>query len=151
MDDDWTAIKAKQDIRTLTLDTFERTFSNAQVDVVYARNNGLDGKVSRLVVTSGNNMDGVASFYEGNNATQNKVCDLTIRDREVRFRGHGSCDNDEARSVVLSLAPASTVLRVYDDPDCETGDDSTIIRLKQDVFRLRLIRSKDHMRMTRFV
>ncbi len=138
LDDDWLAIRVKRDLRRLPINSFERSFTNSQVDIVYARNNGLDGKVSRLVVTSGNSMDGVASFYEGNSATQNKVCDLDIRNREVRFKGHGSCDNDEARSVVLSLVSKGGILRVYDDPDCETGDDYTVIQLKNDVFRLQI-------------
>jgi hypothetical protein len=136
LEDDWTAIRVKRDVRALTIDTFEASSSSDDVDVVNAPNNGLDGKVSRLEVTTGSRLQGIASFYEGNSATQNKVCDLALYDQEVRFKGHASCDNDEARSLVLLLAPAGTVLRVFDDPDCESGDDVTTIETLREVFRI---------------
>lgn len=138
LDDDWLAIRVKRDLASVVVDTFEASVSNADVDIVYARNNGLDGKVSRVELTRGDRLLGVVSFFEGNNATQNKVCDLQLGNSEVRFRGHGDCDNDEGRSLVLSLAPAGAVVRVFDDPDCETGDDVTIIEIKRDVFLLRV-------------
>jgi hypothetical protein len=136
LDDDWLAIRVKQDILTTSINTFQRSYSDANVDVIYAGDNDLDGKVSRLEVTSGDRLQGVATFYEGNWGLQNKVCDLQISSREIRFVGHGSCDNDEAQSVVLSMVPAGTILRIFDDADCETGDDYITIRVTRDVFRL---------------
>jgi hypothetical protein len=136
LEDDWIAIRFKSDVVVATIDTFETSFSNMEMDAVYSPNNGLDGKVSRLEVTSGDRLQGVATFYEGNSASENKVCDLQLSQQEVRFKGHASCDNDEARSLVLSLAPAGVVIGVFDDPDCEAGDDVTMIETLREVFRV---------------
>lgn len=68
-----------------------------------------------------------------NSGTQNMVCDRNVYNRTIKFGG--SCDNDEARSLVLTSVRKGTVLRVYDDPDCETGDDWTRIEVLQDLSR----------------
>lgn len=134
LDDDWVAIRTKRAIQSKTIGSFERSISDNDIEMVYQRNNGLDGKVSRLEVVQGLT-GGIASLYEGNGAIQNKVCDLPLEDAETRFRGNGACDNDEARSLVLSLARAGTRISLYDSPDCRVNDDYTIIRVKRDLFR----------------
>lgn len=134
LQDDWTAVRIKRPVASRTIGSFEATFSDADLDMLHMHNNGLDGKVSRFEVSLGGNLGGVVTLREGNNATQNKVCDLPLRNGETRFRGHGDCDNDEARSMVLSLAPAGAEISLFDSPDCRTNDDFTIVRVKRDVF-----------------
>jgi hypothetical protein len=134
-EDDWTAIETKRALAQKTIGSFERSFEDADVRVVHLRNNGLDGKVSRLEVTTAGALQGVLSFYEGNTGTQNKVCDLNTLAQTVRFKSHDACDNDEARSLVLTQVPPGTRIEVYDNPDCQANDDWTLIEVKRAVFR----------------
>jgi Metallo-peptidase family M12 len=134
-EDDWTAIETKRALTLKTIGTFERSFEDADVRVVHLRNNGLDGKVSRLEVTAATSLQGVLSFYEGNLGTQNKVCDLNTLAQTVRFKSHAACDNDEARSLVLTQVPPGTRIEVYDNPDCRANDDWTAIEVKRAIFR----------------
>jgi hypothetical protein len=50
-EDDWTTITVKRSITRRVIGTFQQDVNDSQVQVVYHRNNGLDGKVSRLVVS----------------------------------------------------------------------------------------------------
>lgn len=50
-EDDWTSITVKRNISRRVIGTFQQDVDDASVRVVYHRNNGLDGKVSRLVVS----------------------------------------------------------------------------------------------------
>ena len=134
-EDDWTAIETKRALTSKVIGSFERTFEDPDVRVFHFRNNGLDGKVSRLEVTSAGALQGVLSFYEGNSGTQNKVCDLNTLAQTVRFPSHSACDNDEARSLALTLVPPGTRIEVYDNPDCQANDDWTTIEVKRALFR----------------
>lgn len=58
-DDDWVQIRVLQPVTSYTIPTFENSFEDAFVRVTYHPDNGLDGKVSRLVV-SGNAIPNVA-------------------------------------------------------------------------------------------
>lgn len=73
---------------------------------------------------------GYIEFYEGYGGTQDVFCTTRITQRpfNVQFQMGARCNkNDEANSAKLVGTPASTVLRVYDNPNCETGDDYAII------------------------
>ncbi|MEM1178426.1 MAG: M12 family metallopeptidase [Acidobacteriota bacterium] len=73
-------------------------------------------------------------FYEGNNGSGSEVCRLDPVSQTVNFQQDGlSCENDEARSVDLRLLPADVSLVLYDDPNCSTNDDWTVIRTKNPV------------------
>lgn len=137
-EDDWTGIVTKRFIGRKEIGSFERTIEDLDLRMVNLHNNGLDGKVSRVASRRMDAQGGVISFYEGNNASQNKVCDLTLRDLVLNFKNHGACDNDEARSAVMIFAKAGTAIRIYDDPDCETSDDWTEIIVKRDLFSHRI-------------
>lgn len=134
-EDDWVAIEAKRDVVARTVDSFERTFEDDDLRVVYLRNNGLDGKVSRLEVTRAGALQGMTTWYEGNHGSQNKVCDLPPVSQTVRFKSHDACDNDEARSLMLTLVQPGVRLQVFDNPDCRTNDDWTEIEIKRAIFR----------------
>ena len=48
--DDWTEIVVKKQVQEYCVKTFEETYEDDIVRVTYHRNNGLDGKVSRVEV-----------------------------------------------------------------------------------------------------
>ncbi|HYH95032.1 reprolysin-like metallopeptidase [Hyalangium sp.] len=133
--DDWTVIEALAPLKSRTIDSFQSTFEDPEVRVLHFPNNGLDGQISRLEVTTASTLQGVLSFYEGHDGTQNKVCDLSADTQLVRFQSHPSCDNDEARSIVLSMVEAGTTIEVYNDPDCRDTDDWARYTIKRTVFR----------------
>ena len=135
-DDDWTEIQVKRALNEYVVGSFELDQNNADVRVSYFRNNGLDGKVSWLETGRGSSVQGILSFYEGNNAGQNKVCDLNAVSQRVNFKNDNlGCENDEARSLVLTNVPADVTIEVYDDPGCGTGDDYTHITTKSNIAR----------------
>jgi hypothetical protein len=136
--DEWGAIKVLRDVRLWTIGTFEATFEDEDIRMLYCSNNGLDSKVSRLEVASATALPGILSFFGGNDGTQNKVCDLQVTDQVVRFKSHIACDNDETRFLVLSLISAGTTIEVFDNPDCRPNDDWTEIIVKRAVFRVLL-------------
>ncbi|MEM1178425.1 MAG: M12 family metallopeptidase, partial [Acidobacteriota bacterium] len=69
------------------------------------------------------------TFYEGNAATQERVCAFGAIAQTVKFKQDGfTCENDEARSVRLNHVPPGVSLVLYDDPDCHQNDDWTVIR-----------------------
>ena len=130
-EDDWVFIRTKRNITQKVIPSFERNNQDSDIEMFYFRNNGLDGKVSRLEIKDPSDVTGFIAFYEGNNGTQNKVCELPIRDRTINFQNHNSCDNDEARSAVLTFLNPGTIIRVYDSPSCSTSDDWTRIDIKE--------------------
>lgn len=133
--DDWTAIEVMRDVDRLLIGSFERDRSDADVRVAYLRNNGLDGKLSRLEFTRSDALTGIFSLYEGNRGTQNKVCDIDTGNKTLRFKSSGACDNDEARSLTMTMVPPGVVLELYDHPDCGTSDDWVSIETERAVFR----------------
>jgi hypothetical protein len=48
--DDWTEIHVKQGATQYTVSSFERTYEDDVVRVIFHRNNGLDGKVSHIKI-----------------------------------------------------------------------------------------------------
>lgn len=77
---------------------------------------------------------GFLALFEGNNGTQNAECELQALYQTVKFQSSSSpCTNDETRSLRIKHVKAGFRARVYDDPNCGTGDDWTHIQVKQDV------------------
>lgn len=119
--DDYAVIDIKRDIglnESVVVDTFEKSYESADLKVVYVRNNGLDGKVSRVITgtTPTNFSDASVVLYEGNSARQNVVCTVSLAGSS-RFNFGGSCDNDEARSAKILKAKAGTRFWVYGNKD----------------------------------
>ena len=136
--DDWVEIRAKQAITTKTIPTFENSFEDNDVAVVYVANDNLDGKVSRVEYDTATIATEVITLYEGNNATQNVVCTILLSDLQTRSpyifsQGDGNCSNDEARSMTLVAIPAGTVLRLFDASDGDLQDDWVEIVTKRDL------------------
>jgi len=77
---------------------------------------------------------GTIRFYEGVNGSQDTFCPETITERPFyRQKSMGSCGkNDEAKSMKFEGTPAGTVVKVYDNPNCDTGDDYAVITTLRD-------------------
>lgn len=135
--DDWSEIEITELRDFIVVPSFQRPIDSGPIKLRYFRNDGLDGKVSRLEIGSATRTSGILSFYEGANATQNKVCDLDVRPgAAVRFGSGNECANDEARSLVLTNVRAGLKVSVFDNPDCRTGDDWTLIEVLRDAASL---------------
>jgi len=140
MEDDFAIIEVTKDIDDVGcfVDTFQSSTTSCGVRVTYYRNNGLDGKVSAWSIQpSGVHSiigNGLILFYEGNNGSQNLVCTLKVKMDRINFKNDSyGCDNDEARSLVLSYVKAGTRITIYDSPDAKTNDDYTVITVKRSI------------------
>jgi len=71
-------------------------------------------------------------FYEGNDATQDRLFTLSTDKSDSWDCKHSdACENDEARSVKLYHVKPGTRIYVYDSPEGSTDDDWTEILVKQ--------------------
>lgn len=72
---------------------------------------------------------GTIRFYEGYNGSQDTFCPETITQRPFfKQKKMGDCGkNDEAKSMKFEGTPAGVVVKVYDNPNCDTGDDYAVI------------------------
>ena len=126
-DDDWTEIIVKRPLRRKYIDSYEASYEDADVRVIYHRDNGLDGKVSAVEAAS-TPAGAVLDLYEGNNATQNLVCSNRVTGpRTINLTQDPYCENDEARSLKLYDFPPDKAIFLYDDSGGSTGDDWTVI------------------------
>ncbi|WP_121626880.1 hypothetical protein [Poseidonibacter antarcticus] len=125
-EDDWAEIYVKKDIKEMTIDSFEQNKNNDEIDIYYSKNNGLNGKVSRVVIQHNATPSSRISFHEGNGLKENKVCEFAILDNSfINFKNDDKygCDNDEVRSVLLRHIPPNTRIRLFDDPNGSLKDD----------------------------
>lgn len=97
-----------------------------------------------------------AVFFEGNNAEQDYVCNVSMaREKALDLTNHRECVNDEARSLILYDVPAGAVLRLYDNSEGNREDDWVEILVKRPISE-KLIRTfeqsfeDDDVRMTYF-
>ncbi|ATB30016.1 hypothetical protein MEBOL_003471 [Melittangium boletus DSM 14713] len=146
--DDYAIIDAKRDIgidERVVISSLETNSDNADYTIRFLRNNGLNGKVSRIEVDPQPTdfPDSAIVLYEGGSASQNIVCTLPLTSSTfVNFKNDGyGCDNDEARSAKILEAKAGTTITVYDDPNGGTGDDYTSIRVKKNIQSPRVVGS----------
>lgn len=121
-------IDVKRDIgitEKVVVPTFEQTVNNDTYQAVFVRNNGLDGKVSRIQVerTPDDFSDAAIAMHEGNNATQNLDCVVpfhyghTMKMTSNSFR----CSNDEIRSATILKAKAGTSFTLTGHPAGDFG------------------------------
>jgi phosphatidylserine/phosphatidylglycerophosphate/cardiolipin synthase-like enzyme len=132
-DDDWTEIRVKRPLARKYVSTFEQSFEDSDVRVIFHRDNGLDGKISSAdvgTVTSGPTVD----LYEGNNGSQNLVCSNRVTGpRTIVLTSDAYCNNDEARSLTLTDFPMDKVIFVYDESGGSRGDDWAVIVPKRTI------------------
>lgn len=115
--DDYTIIdiKSDADLGGFSIPSFERNVDGVDYRQVYSRNNDLDGQISRIQIERSppsDFSDAAVVLYEGNNATQNIVCTISLANNQ-RFNFGGDCDNDEARSLRVLKAKAGSSLTLY--------------------------------------
>jgi hypothetical protein len=72
------------------------------------------------------------SFYEGNAASQDVVCNLNEFEVDINLKNH-ECRNDEIRSVKLLKIKSGTLLQLFDNPDGKMEDDWAEIYVKKDI------------------
>lgn len=138
MEDDWVQIEVLRDSDKIDINSFERDQITNDVRITYFRNNGFNGKVSSLQFLKSTDLKGIVSFYKKNSAKGNKVCDLGLSKLTLNFTKSKQCDNDRARSMVLTNAPAGTSITVYDSPDCKTNDDYATVYVRRNLARVRV-------------
>ncbi|MCI3945096.1 PI-PLC X phosphodiestherase-like domain protein [Pseudomonas syringae] len=133
----------------VTIGSLERSFSNDQVTVTALRNNGMDGKVSHIVVGA-SPLDSDFSvaeivFHEGNNATQNTVCTVPFAKGDQFKMGDGNnpygCDNDEIRSATVVRAKKGSYFTLVGNPDGTFNQGRTTVTVLRDIIVPRVIPS----------
>jgi len=136
--DDFSVIEIKKDApkKGVCIGTFERSMraKDGAWELVYVRKNGLDGKVSHIVVSPKPRANAYPSdviFYEGNNCKQGvKARFDSHSDNNVNCKKSDRCVNDEVRSVKLwSYGKSKFKITVYDNPDGKKNDDWTTIEV----------------------
>jgi phosphatidylserine/phosphatidylglycerophosphate/cardiolipin synthase-like enzyme len=126
-DDDWVEIITKRFVARKYINTFQQSFSDADVRVIYHRDNGLDGKVSAAEI-AGVPVGAVMDLYDGNNAGGGLVCSNRVTAlRTINLTSDAFCNNDAARSMVLYDFPTDKVIFVYDESGGSRSDDWTLI------------------------
>ncbi|MCB1037103.1 MAG: phospholipase D family protein, partial [Acidobacteria bacterium] len=132
-DDDWTEILVKRNVARKIIPTYEASFEDADVRVIYHRDDNLDGKVSSMEVRN-SPIGTVVDLYEGNGGTQDLVCSNRISGtRTVVFPSDPYCNNDEARSLKLYDFPADKVVFLYDNSAGALDDDWAVILPKRPI------------------
>lgn len=78
--------------------------------------------------------DSAITLYEGNNATQDVVCDVPINSyHRFNFNGIYGCKNDEARSLRINKARAGTLIQLYGNWDQQTNEAYATVKVKTDI------------------
>jgi phosphatidylserine/phosphatidylglycerophosphate/cardiolipin synthase-like enzyme len=132
-DDDWVEIIVKRAVSRKYINTFEQTFEDADVRVIYHRDNGLDGKITGAEIASAP-VGAVLDLYEGNGGTQSLICSNRVTaTRTINLTSDAYCNNDDARSMVLYDFPPDKVIFVYDDSGGSKSDDWTLIVPKRTI------------------
>jgi phosphatidylserine/phosphatidylglycerophosphate/cardiolipin synthase-like enzyme len=132
-EDDWVEIITNRAVSRKYINTFQQSFSDADVRVIYHRDNGLDGKVSSAEVAS-SPVGAVMDLYDGNNAGGGLVCSNRITGlRTINLTSDPYCNNDAARSMVLYDFPPDKVIFVYDESGGSRSDDWTLIVPKRTI------------------
>lgn len=138
--DDYAIIDVKRDIgihERVVLGSFEQDLSNSTYNISYGRNNGLNGKISRIEVsvTPTDFSDAGIAFYEGNNATQNLDCTVpfnSIQSFGMKSGRHG-CSNDEIRSAKIMKAKMGTSFTVRGHPNGNNSQGVSVVTIKRDI------------------
>lgn len=132
-EDDWTEVIVKRAISERIIHSFQESIDDEDVRIIYHRNNGLDGKISRIEVASAASGPTV-DLYEGEKASQNLLCSISLENnKKTVFPSHPECDNDEARSAVLYDIPKGQVIRFYDHSKGRRSDDWVEIYAKEEL------------------
>lgn len=138
--DDHLIIDVKRDIglnERVVLPNFQTNYSWSSFDTIYNRNNGLNGKISRITIgkTPTDFSDSSIAFYEGGNGTQNLDCVVPFASHHVVKMKNNSfgCSNDEIKSAKIVKAKAGASLSLYGHPDGKNDQGVTTIEILKDI------------------
>ncbi|GFM71291.1 hypothetical protein PSCICL_22830 [Pseudomonas cichorii] len=138
--DDYAVIDIKRDIginESVLIPKFDKSRKNADYQMVFASNNNLNGKVSRIEIgrTPSSFSDAAIVLYEGNNATQNIDCTIPLnRSHNVKMKSNSfGCSNDEIRSGMILKAKAGSHFSFYGQPDGKPSQGRTNVTIKRDI------------------
>lgn len=132
--DDYTIINVLRDIKLderIVVGSFEKSYKNDDIEVIYNRHNGLDGKVSHITIepTTGSTMPKVKFA----NDAGNPVCDVPIGAAAAfEMGGNGDsygCSNDDAQSLQLSGGFAGTTITLFGTKNANENCSQGCVRL----------------------
>ena len=139
-EDDHMIIDVTRDIgihEKVVLGSFEQNRTTDAYRAIYIRNNGLDGKVSRIEVglTPVDFSDASIALYEGNNASQNLDCVIPFdRTYNIRMKSNSyGCSNDEIRSARILKAKKGTSFTLTGHPDGNFSQGRTEVNILRDI------------------
>lgn len=147
-EDDFAIIDVKRDIginENVVVGSFQVTQQTSDYAIRYFRNNGADGKISRIQIEEHPKQFSDASvvLHEGNNGSQNIVCTVGLVN-PATFNLSGSCDNDETRSATIVTAKAGTVITFYGDKGSSScGQGCSTFEVKRNITWPKTINSYD--------
>lgn len=149
--DDHLIVDVLRDIRInehLIIPSFEQDRSEPAYRAVFNRNNGLNGKVSRIEIgkTPQGFADASIAFYEGNNASQNLDCVVPFNSHhnfKMKSNSFG-CSNDEIRSAKIIKAKAGSMFTLTGHPEGRHNEGRTDVEILRDITAPLVIPSFDH-------
>lgn len=137
--DDHITVDIMRDIgihERVVLPGFEADVSNSHYRAVYNRNNGLNGKVSRVVIgkTPTDFSDATVAFYEGNNASQNLDCVIPFNFQyTMKLSSRYGCSNDEIKSAKIIKAKAGTSFTLTGSPEGGYSQGRVSVQIMRDI------------------
>jgi hypothetical protein len=120
----------------VVLPSFEADVSNTHYRAVHNRNNGLNGKVSRVVIgkTPTDFSDATVAFYEGNNASQNLDCVIPFNFKyTMKLSSRYGCSNDEIKSAKIIKAKAGTSFTLTGSPEGGYSQGRVSVQILRDI------------------
>jgi hypothetical protein len=119
------------------LPNFQANYNNNDFKAVYLRNNGLNGKLSRITLgkTPTDFSDASIAFYEGTQASQNLECVVPFSSGytlKMQSNNYG-CANDEIQSAKIVKAKAGTSFTLTGHPDGDFKEGRTNVKILRDI------------------
>ncbi|URL57459.1 hypothetical protein IM816_12545 [Luteibacter flocculans] len=124
---------------SILVKTFDESGTHKGYDITYSHPDKDKGEASCFIVNvpgtgpqantglgKGAKAVGFVRFYEGYNGSQDNFCSYTINTLPY-FRQGKPCKNDEAKSLKYENVPAGSTVYVYDNPNCDQGDDWAVM------------------------
>ncbi|MDH0749366.1 hypothetical protein N5D61_23860 [Pseudomonas sp. GD03842] len=150
-EDDHMIIDVTRDIglhEHVVVGSFEQNWTTDAYKATYVRNNGLNGKVSRIEVTQTplDFSDASIALYEGNNASQNLDCTIPFdRAYTIKMKSNSyGCSNDEIRSAKILKAKKGAEFSLTGHPEGSFKEGRTVVTVRRDITSPVIISSFNH-------
>lgn len=139
-EDDHLIIDVKRDIgirESVLLPNFHQNSNNSNYQTVYNRNNGLNGKLSRITVgkTPVDFSDASIALYEGTNLSQNLDCVIPFASGyQIKMKSNSyGCSNDEVKSAKIIKAKSGTTFTLTGHPGGNFNEGRTVVKILKDI------------------